>query len=64
MNLSKLAKMTAGFSGRDLVEKVLKTSLHQAIMDDKDEVTGKYFENTILRLKKDDKSHVANRMYI
>ena len=64
VNLSKLAKMTAGFSGRDLVEKVLKTSLHQAIMDDKDEVTGKYFENTILRLKKDDKSHVANRMYI
>jgi AAA family ATPase len=64
VNISKLAKMTAGFSGRDLVEKVLKTALHQAIMDDKDEVTGKYFENTILKLKKDDNSQVVNRMYI
>ncbi|MBN1134801.1 MAG: AAA family ATPase [Methanosarcinaceae archaeon] len=64
VDLSKLSKITAGFSGRDLVEKVLKTSLHQAIMDDKDEITGKYFENTILKLKKDDNSYVVNRMYI
>ncbi len=32
VNLEAIAKATAGFSGRDLVEKVLKNALHKAIL--------------------------------
>jgi len=34
MNLAALSRQTEGFSGRDLVEKVLKVALHGAIIDD------------------------------
>jgi AAA family ATPase len=34
VDLAKIASKTEGFSGRDLVEKVLKIALHQAIIDD------------------------------
>lgn len=33
LNLPAIARITEGFSGRDLVEKVLKTALHGAIID-------------------------------
>lgn len=33
VNLHEIARATEGFSGRDLVEKVLKAALHHAIMD-------------------------------
>ncbi|MDL5502916.1 MAG: AAA family ATPase, partial [Candidatus Methanoperedens sp.] len=32
VNLEALAKLTPGFSGRDLVEKLLKNALHKAIL--------------------------------
>jgi AAA family ATPase len=32
VNLKALARLTKGFSGRDLVEKVLKAALHEAIL--------------------------------
>jgi AAA family ATPase len=34
VDLAKIASKTQGFSGRDLVEKVLKIALHQAIIDE------------------------------
>lgn len=33
VNLKALARLTKGFSGRDLVEKVLKAALHEAILE-------------------------------
>jgi len=38
-DLNEIAKVTEGFSGRDLVEKVIKASLHKAIIDGKEEIT-------------------------
>jgi AAA family ATPase len=58
----RLAAKTAGLSGRDLVEKVLKTALHQAIMDDLKEVPEEFFEQAVTKLvPKEDK---GNRMYV
>jgi AAA family ATPase len=34
VNLHEIARLTEGFSGRDLVEKVLKPALHHAIIED------------------------------
>ena len=65
VDISKIARLTQGFSGRDIVEKVLKVSLHQTIIDDKEEVNGKYLEDTVYRLqKKNNNSKTENRMYI
>ena len=38
-DLSKIVKLTKGFSGRDLREKLLKTSLHHAISSENDIIT-------------------------
>lgn len=46
VNLQEIARLTEGFSGRDLVEKVLKAALHHAIMDDS-RITQKRLEETI-----------------
>ncbi len=43
VNLQSIAKKTTGFSGRDLVEKLLKNALHKAILTG-GKVTGKQFE--------------------
>lgn len=64
VDMYKIAKLTQGFSGRDIVEKVLKVSLHQTIIDDKEEVNGKYLEDTVYRLQKKNNSKTENRMYI
>ena len=47
-NFSREAK---GLSGRDLVDKVLKTALHQAIIEDETIVHAKYFEKALSELK-------------
>ena len=64
IDLFRLAKLTVGLSGRDIVEKVLKTALHQAIIDDKDKIIGQHFEDVVLKLQKSNNSDVVNRMYI
>ncbi len=64
IDLSRLAKLTAGLSGRDIVEKVLKTALHQAIIDDKDKIIGQQFEDVVSKIQKNNNSDVINRMYI
>ncbi len=43
VNLEEIAKQTQGFSGRDLVEKLLKNALHKAILSD-GKVTKIHFE--------------------
>lgn len=43
VNFEQIAKQSVHFSGRDLVEKVLKVALHQAIIDET-EVTQKHFK--------------------
>ncbi len=52
VNLQEIARMTEGFSGRDLVEKVLKASLHHAIMEEGD-ITQKHLEEAIHLARKE-----------
>ena len=47
LDLNRLVKITKGMSGRDIKEKILKTSLHHAIANDKDEITMKDIEYSI-----------------
>ena len=47
LNLNKIVKITKGMSGRDIKEKILKTSLHHAIANDKDEISMKDIEYSI-----------------
>jgi AAA family ATPase len=52
VSLREVARQTEGFSGRDLVEKVLKAALHHAIMDDCN-ITQRHLEETIARARKE-----------
>lgn len=63
-NFATLAKRAAGLSGRDLVEKVLKTALHKAIIEDRDTVTEKDFENALAKLGKKDEARNPDRLYV
>ncbi|KZX13854.1 ATP-dependent zinc metalloprotease FtsH [Methanobrevibacter curvatus] len=51
----KLAKLTKGFSGRDIKEKVLKSSLHMALSNDKNSISSKYISKAIDGSKKESK---------
>ena len=50
VNIKLLAERTPGMSGRDLVEKVLKTALHAAIIEDS-LVTNQHVDDAIKRVK-------------
>ena len=50
VDLAKIACKTEGFSGRDLVEKVLKIALHQAIIDETGVVQA-HFEYALSKIK-------------
>jgi len=63
-NFQALAKKAKGLSGRDLVEKVLKTALHQAIIEDREIVTGKDFENAFVKLGRKDIPQGPSELYI
>jgi AAA family ATPase len=52
VNLRAIALLTEGFSGRDLVEKVLKAALHHAIIDE-GSITQRYLEETIPKARKE-----------
>jgi AAA family ATPase len=52
VNLKEVARNTEGFSGRDLVEKVLKAALHHAIMDDSS-ITDRHMAEVILSAKRE-----------
>ncbi len=51
VDLGTIAKLSEGFSGRDLTEKVLKVALHQAIFEN-GKITQRHLEDIILRTKK------------
>ena len=51
IDLHELAKLTDGFSGRDLVEKLLKTGLHYAIIDDSESVAETHLKATLKSIK-------------
>ena len=51
VNLKEIARRTEGFSGRDLVEKVLKAALHHAIMDDA-AISQKHLEDAVSGARK------------
>ncbi|MGZ4902399.1 MAG: AAA family ATPase [Halobacteriota archaeon] len=50
VDLKSIARKTEGFSGRDLVEKVLKVALHQAIIDET-QVLASHFEYALRKAK-------------
>jgi len=52
LNVAALARLTEGFSGRDLVEKVLKVALHAAIIDEAP-IEQRHLEEAVAKVKKD-----------
>ena len=52
VDLAEIARQTEGFSGRDLVEKVLKVALHHALIDECN-ITQQHIEETIPRARRD-----------
>ncbi|MGB9928421.1 MAG: AAA family ATPase, partial [Methanosarcina sp.] len=59
-----LAKKARGLSGRELVEKILKTALHQAIIEDREIVTGKDFENALAKLGRKELPQDPSGLYV
>ena len=51
LDLEKVVKLTKGLSGRDIKEKVLKTSLHNAISNDSDIITMKNIDYALNSMK-------------
>jgi len=51
VDLKEIARQTDGFSGRDLVEKVLKVALHHALMDECN-ISQKHIEEALPRARK------------
>ncbi len=51
LDLEKIVKMTKGLSGRDIKEKILKTSLHNAISKDSDIITMENIEYALNSFK-------------
>ena len=47
LDINKIVKMTKGMSGRDIKEKILKTSLHNAIANDSDAILMENIEYSI-----------------
>jgi len=63
LNLSALSKKLSGLSGRDLTDKVLKTALHRAIIENEPYVKAEYFENALSELKKSGSSEDFRQSY-
>ena len=62
VNLRSISEVTEGFSGRDLVEKVLKVALHQAIMEEC-LVEQRHLDEAIKRVKKGTCTDPPNEMF-
>jgi len=59
-----LAKKAKGLSGRDIVEKILKTALHQAIIEDRETVAAKDFEKALAKLGRKDFTPDPTHLYV
>ncbi len=64
IDLQLIAKLTEGLSGRDIVSKVLKTALHNVIIEDREYVTQDDLLASVRKLKHVQTSSNADRMYI
>ncbi len=64
VDLKIIANMTDGLSGRDLVSKVLKTALHNVIIEDRDSVTQDDLYASVKKLKNIPSASNNDRMYI
>ncbi len=64
VDLREIAKMTEGLSGRDLVSKVLKTALHNVIVEDRDYVNQGDLLDSVKKLKGVQKTSDPERLYI
>jgi AAA family ATPase len=62
VNLEAIARQTSGFSGRDLVEKLLKNALHKAILSG-GKVTCAHIEKALEEAKVK-KSEPPGRMFV
>ncbi len=51
-DLNEVAKATEGFSGRDLVEKIIKASLHKAIVEGREEITTQDLISSVQKILK------------
>lgn len=51
LDLEKIVKLTKGLSGRDIKEKILKTSLHNAISNDSESITMENIEYALKSFK-------------
>ncbi|MHA1595117.1 MAG: AAA family ATPase [Candidatus Baldrarchaeia archaeon] len=63
-DLMKIAKETEGFSGRDLKEKVLKTALHFAILEDAKEVRDEHLQKAVERAKSTIRNQPPTLMFV
>ncbi|WP_207205290.1 AAA family ATPase [Methanolobus psychrotolerans] len=64
IDLKAISKMTEGLSGRDIVGKVLKTALHNVIIEDRESVTQDDLLASVKKLKNIQPPSNADRMYI
>ncbi|MDW7731337.1 MAG: AAA family ATPase [Methanolobus sp.] len=64
VDLKVIAKMTEGLSGRDLVGKVLKTALHNVIIEDRESVSQEDLNASVKKLKKGPAASNPDRLYI
>ena len=63
VDLGVIADKTDGFSGRDLVEKILKTALHKALIEYEETVSRKHFEYAISKVKGTASSQPPKNMF-
>ncbi|KXS44320.1 MAG: AAA ATPase [Methanolobus sp. T82-4] len=64
LDLLEIARMTGGLSGRDLVGKVLKTALHNVIIEDRDCVNQDDLRDSVKKIKGVQTSSSPDRLYI
>lgn len=62
-NIKRFSREAAGFSGRDLVHKVLKTALHRAIIEDRETVRAEDLEQALSELKKSGTADDCQQFY-
>ena len=63
-NVKHFSKEAAGLSGRDLTDKILKTALHRAIIEDETYVKAEYFESALSELKKTGPKDECQQFYV
>ncbi|MHC1567624.1 MAG: AAA family ATPase [Methanosarcinales archaeon] len=63
VDLEVIAERTDGLSGRDLVEKILKTALHKALIENEETVSGRHFEDSLSKVKRSASSQPPRNMF-